>query len=130
MNSAPSPTGKAKHAWREVERTGPPKRSAEKRIADFHEIYSLYDEDTVREQASRCIQCPDASCVKGCPLTNRIPEWISLAAEGDFLGDYLAITALGNKVYGAWAHQTSEEAKTERGKKTRTVLRVGSADFN
>jgi glutamate synthase (NADPH/NADH) small chain len=86
MSSAASPTGKAKHAWREVERTGPPKRSAEKRIADFHEIYSLYDEDTVREQASRCIQCPDASCVKGCPLTNRIPEWIALAAEGDFLG--------------------------------------------
>jgi hypothetical protein len=51
-------------------------------------------------------------------------------AEGDFLGDYLAITAYGNKVFGAWAHQTSSEAKTERGKKTRTVLRVGSADFN
>ncbi|HEY2115288.1 MAG TPA: sialidase family protein [Candidatus Angelobacter sp.] len=51
-------------------------------------------------------------------------------AEGDFLGDYLAITAFGNKVYGAWAHQTSEEATTERGKKTRTILRVGSADFN
>jgi hypothetical protein len=54
----------------------------------------------------------------------------SFAAEGDFLGDYLAITAYGNKVFGAWAHQTSAEAKTERGKKTRTVLRVGSADFN
>ncbi|HEU4415606.1 MAG TPA: sialidase family protein [Candidatus Angelobacter sp.] len=52
------------------------------------------------------------------------------AAEGDFLGDYLAITAMGNKVFGAWAHQTSEEAKTERGKRTRTVLRLGSADFN
>jgi hypothetical protein len=51
-------------------------------------------------------------------------------AEGDFLGDYLAITAYGNKVFGAWAHQTSAEAKTERGKKTRTVLRVGTADFN
>jgi hypothetical protein len=51
-------------------------------------------------------------------------------AQGDFLGDYLAITALGNKVYGAWAHQTTEEGKTDRGKKTRTVLRVGSADFN
>ena len=54
----------------------------------------------------------------------------AFAAEGDFLGDYLAITAFGNKVYGAWAHQTSEEAKTELGKKTRTVLRIGSADFN
>jgi hypothetical protein len=51
-------------------------------------------------------------------------------AEGDFLGDYLAITAFGNKVFGAWAHQTSEEGKVDRGKKTRTVLRVGAADFN
>jgi hypothetical protein len=51
-------------------------------------------------------------------------------AEGDFLGDYLAITAFGNKVFGAWAHQTLSEAKSERGKKTRTVLRVGTADFN
>lgn len=51
-------------------------------------------------------------------------------AEGDFLGDYLAITAYGNKVYGAWAHQVSDAAKSDREKKTRTVLRVGSADFN
>jgi hypothetical protein len=51
-------------------------------------------------------------------------------AEGDFLGDYLAITAFGNKVHGAWAHQTTAEANTERGKRTRTTLRVGSADFN
>jgi hypothetical protein len=51
-------------------------------------------------------------------------------AEGDFLGDYLAISAFGNKVFGAWAHQTSEEGKVDRGKKTRTILRVGSADFN
>jgi BNR repeat-like domain len=51
-------------------------------------------------------------------------------ADGDFLGDYLAITAFADKTYGAWAHQTSEPAKEERGKRTRTVLRVGSADFN
>lgn len=51
-------------------------------------------------------------------------------AEGDFLGDYLAITAFGNRVFGAWAHQTSEETKTERGKRTRTTLRIGTADFN
>jgi glutamate synthase (NADPH/NADH) small chain len=86
MDSDVSAKWKGKHAWQEIERTGPPKRPADGRIADFHEIYSLYDEATVREQASRCIQCPDASCVKGCPLTNRIPEWIALAAEGDFLG--------------------------------------------
>jgi hypothetical protein len=51
-------------------------------------------------------------------------------AEGDFLGDYLAITAFGNKVFAAWAHQTSEETKLIGTRKTRTVLRVGTADFN
>lgn len=54
----------------------------------------------------------------------------SFEADGDFLGDYLALAAHGNKVYGAWAHQTSESSKSERGKKMRTVLRVGTADFN
>jgi len=54
----------------------------------------------------------------------------SFEAEGDFLGDYLALAAYSNKVFAAWAHQTSEETKAERGKVTRTVLRVGVADFN
>lgn len=51
-------------------------------------------------------------------------------ADGDFLGDYLAITAYGNKAFAAWAHQTSEETKLTGTRKTRTVLRVGTADFN
>jgi glutamate synthase (NADPH/NADH) small chain len=69
-----------------VDRTTPPKRSAQQRVGDFHEIYSLFDEATVREQASRCVQCAEPGCVTGCPLANRIPEWLALAAEGDFLG--------------------------------------------
>jgi glutamate synthase (NADPH/NADH) small chain len=55
------------------------------RIADFLEIYSTYDEETARAQASRCIQCPEPLCVQGCPLSNRIPEWLALTAEGHFL---------------------------------------------
>jgi len=86
MDASGSNKWKPKHAWAEIDRVGPPKRPAEERIADFHEIYSLYDEATVREQASRCIQCADPSCVTGCPLANHIPEWLALAAEGDFLG--------------------------------------------
>src|SRR5215471_11286971 len=78
--------GNRKHAWMELDRHGPPKRSSDERITDFRETYLLYDEATVREQASRCIQCPTPGCVSGCPLSNRIPEWLALAAEGDFLG--------------------------------------------
>jgi len=75
----------AKYAWREISRGEPPKRSASERITDFDEIYSLFDEATIKEQASRCLQCPEPSCVEGCPLSNRIPEWLALAAEGRFL---------------------------------------------
>jgi len=75
----------SKYAWREVARQGLPKRSAAQRAADFLEIYGLYDEVTAREQASRCILCPNPSCVTGCPLCNPIPEWMQLTAEGRFL---------------------------------------------
>jgi glutamate synthase (NADPH/NADH) small chain len=75
----------AKFAWREVDCAEQPKRGAEDRITDFHEIYSLFDEATIREQASRCVQCAEPACVEGCPLHNRIPEWLGLAAEGRYL---------------------------------------------
>lgn len=73
------------YVWRELDRVEPSKHPVAQRITDFHEIYALLDETTVREQASRCIQCPQPSCREGCPLANRIPEWLALTAEGRFL---------------------------------------------
>ncbi len=75
-----------KFAWSLIDRAAPPKRAPAERIKDFDEIYLSYDEASVHEQASRCIQCPNPACVQGCPLGNRIPEWLALAAAGDFLG--------------------------------------------
>lgn len=85
MSNDPTHTGQARYAWREIERHNPSKRPAAERITDFHEIYSLFDEATVREQASRCVQCASPACVQGCPLHNHIPEWLALAADGKFL---------------------------------------------
>jgi glutamate synthase (NADPH) small chain len=80
------PSWPVKHNWRYIARETPPKRAAGERVCDFDEIYGLFDEATAREQASRCINCPDPLCVKsGCPLSNRIPEWLALTAEGRFL---------------------------------------------
>ena len=74
-----------KHNWREIPRQTPPKRDAAERICDFDEIYGLFDEATAREQASRCINCPEPLCAQACPLGNRIPEWLALIADGRFL---------------------------------------------
>jgi glutamate synthase (NADPH/NADH) small chain len=79
------PTLNPKYAWRAIARAGPPKRGAEERVGDYREIYGQYDEEVIRAQASRCIQCPDPLCMQGCPLSNRIPEWLALAAQGQFL---------------------------------------------
>src|SRR5215468_9616461 len=80
------PSWPVKHNWRYIARETPPKRAASERVCDFDEIYGLFDEATARTQASRCINCPDPQCVKsGCPLANRIPEWLALTVEGRFL---------------------------------------------
>jgi glutamate synthase (NADPH) small chain len=84
----PSPTltpSTAKYAWNLIRRSAPSKRGALERVADFQEIYANYDEETARAQAARCIQCPEPLCRQGCPLANRIPEWMALTAQGRFL---------------------------------------------
>jgi glutamate synthase (NADPH/NADH) small chain len=84
-SSDPTPST-SKYNWALLGRETPPKRAASERVQDFREVYATFDEETVREQAARCIQCPEPLCAKGCPLANRIPEWLALAAAGDFIG--------------------------------------------
>jgi glutamate synthase (NADPH/NADH) small chain len=85
MGKAAAPAWPAKHNWRYIARETPPKRDAAERICDFDEIYGLFDEATVRAQASRCLNCPNPPCAVTCPLGNRIPEWLALTADGRFL---------------------------------------------
>jgi hypothetical protein len=66
----------------------------------------------------------------GKTFTNYSWDNQGFSADGDFLGDYVGIAAYGDKVFGAWAHQTADPVKEERGRRTRTTLRVGTADFN
>ncbi|HVZ63085.1 MAG TPA: FAD-dependent oxidoreductase [Lacunisphaera sp.] len=83
--TAPSAlTGKAKYAWSEIDRMEPPLRPVADRVADFREAVGDYDEATAREQARRCIQCPNPTCVAACPLNCAIPELLALTADGQF----------------------------------------------
>ncbi len=74
-----------KYTWCAVPRVDQAKRPASERIGDFREIYNPLDPDLARAQAQRCVQCGFPFCVAGCPLSNRIPEWMQLTADGRFL---------------------------------------------
>ena len=60
----------------------PVKRSTSKRKEDFNEIYNEYITDKAKDQSSRCSQCGVPFCQIHCPLSNNIPDWLKLTAEG------------------------------------------------
>ena len=60
----------------------PPKREVSNRKDDFNEIYKEFIEEKAGEQASRCSQCGVPFCQVHCPLSNNIPDWLKLTAEG------------------------------------------------
>ena len=65
-----------------VSKETPEKRAANVRSHDFHEIYKEYAEAKAEEQAGRCSQCGVPYCQAHCPLSNNIPDWLRLTAEG------------------------------------------------
>jgi glutamate synthase (NADPH/NADH) small chain len=60
----------------------PPKREVSTRKEDFNEIYKEFINDKASEQSSRCSQCGVPFCQVHCPLSNNIPDWLKLTAEG------------------------------------------------
>jgi glutamate synthase (NADPH/NADH) small chain len=52
------------------------------RVLDFHEINADFVGSEAVDQASRCIDCGNPYCSWGCPLGNRIPQWLKLVKEG------------------------------------------------
>jgi glutamate synthase (NADPH/NADH) small chain len=73
------------------QRAEPPKRSKQDRLSDWREVYEALDplqrNDSVREQAARCMDCGIPFChsgTAGCPLGNLIPEWNDLVRRGDW----------------------------------------------
>ena len=60
----------------------PLKRDTKKRSKDFNEIYDEFISAKAKEQSSRCSQCGVPFCQIHCPLSNNIPDWLKLTAEG------------------------------------------------
>ena len=71
-----------------IDKENPSKREVESRKDDFKEIYSEYIFEKAKEQSSRCSQCGVPFCQVHCPLSNNIPDWLKLTAEGRLLEAY------------------------------------------
>jgi len=71
------PTG-----FMEYPRQMPAKRPVAERIRDDAEIYLPMTAEAVCNQAARCMDCGVATCMSGCPLGNRIPDWNDLVYRG------------------------------------------------
>ena len=65
-----------------LNKQNPNKRDTGKRKDDFNEIYDKFINNKAKEQSSRCSQCGVPFCQIHCPLSNNIPDWLKLTAEG------------------------------------------------
>ena len=74
----------------------PAKRAVPERREDFAEIYRKFDTEAASAQASRCSQCGVPFCSIHCPLSNNIPDWLKLCAEGRMQEAYEVSSATNN----------------------------------
>ena len=74
----------------------PDKRDAAARRTDFREIYAEFAPARAAAQASRCSQCGVPFCQVHCPLSNNIPDWLKLTAEGRLEEAYELAAATNN----------------------------------
>lgn len=56
----------------------PARRPVDDRLGDWREVYLPIAQETLKTQASRCMDCGIPFCNDGCPLGNLIPDWNDL----------------------------------------------------
>ena len=94
------------------------------RAANFEEVNLGYTEEEAVAEASRCLTCKNAGCVKGCPVSVDIPGFIARLKEGDVAGAYGVISessALPAVCGRVCPQETQCEAKCIRGIKGEAV---------
>ncbi|MDP1675578.1 MAG: glutamate synthase subunit beta [Bacteroidota bacterium] len=67
------PTG-----FMEYKREVPQRRQVAERLEDWRDVYTAFDEDKIKTQGARCMDCGIPFCQSGCPVNNVIPHWNDL----------------------------------------------------
>ncbi len=68
----------------EIDRQDRKYAPASDRIRHYREFVLPLSSETVRDQASRCMDCGIPFCHTGCPVNNQIPDWNDLVYQGDW----------------------------------------------
>ena len=84
-------TGFMEHA-----RKPQPYRLVAERVKDWQEVMKPWPQATLRDQASRCMDCGVPFCHQGCPLGNVIPDWNDLVYKGQWQEAIRSLHATNN----------------------------------
>ena len=96
-----------------------PEQAPEVRAHNFREVALGYTPEQAVEEAERCLDCKNPSCIEGCPVNIRIPDFIREVAVGDFRKAYeiIADTNTLPALSGRVCPQESQcECRCARGK--------------
>ena len=62
------------------------------RATNFEEVCLGYNKEEAMEEATRCLNCKNAQCIKGCPVSIQIPDFIAAIKEGNIEEAYNVIS--------------------------------------
>ncbi len=88
------------------------------RATNFDEVCLGYNMEEAMEEASRCINCKNAKCIQGCPVSINIPAFVKAVKEGkiteaaDIIAESSALPAICGRVC---PQETQCEGKCVRG---------------
>ncbi|MEE8352593.1 MAG: NADPH-dependent glutamate synthase [Rhodospirillales bacterium] len=74
------------------ERTPIPVQDPAERVKNFSEVALGYGLENALNECERCLMCPEAACVPGCPVGIDIPGFIAKIIEKDYRGAYDILT--------------------------------------
>ncbi len=63
-----------------------PSQDPQVRRHNMQEVALGYTEEQVYVESARCLECKNAPCIQGCPVSINIPGFLKQAGQGDFAG--------------------------------------------
>ena len=66
-------------------------QDAKERATNFKEVCLGYNKEEAMEEATRCLNCKNAKCIQGCPVSINIPAFIHQVKEGNIEEAYKII---------------------------------------